>query len=129
MSRAFDCSTLIECPICCDYFKTVSETPCCHGLYCQSCLTEWNRSNGSCPSCRKKIELNACTTNVPIQRFVDSIPLECPYKLEGCNATPPRYIHHPPPNPPYTTVGQSWHVINSYANTDLKLLWFKKHRK
>ena len=28
--------------------------------------------------------------DIPIQRFVDAIPMECPYKLQGCGAKPPR---------------------------------------
>lgn len=44
----------------------------------------------TCPSCRAKLELPKCLKNIPIHRLIQSIPLDCPYKLNGCNATPPR---------------------------------------
>lgn len=81
---------LIECPICCDYLKDVLESQCCHTLYCKQCLTNWRNANSTCPGCRSKIDVSKCTQNIPIQRFVDSIPFACPFKLNGCPAKVPR---------------------------------------
>mmetsp|Transcript_25841 Transcript_25841/g.36340 ORF Transcript_25841/g.36340 Transcript_25841/m.36340 type:complete len:698 (-) Transcript_25841:158-2251(-) len=82
--------TLVECPICCDYLHGVHETPCCHTLFCESCIKSWRSGRSTCPKCRSPFEISQCTKNIPIQRLVDSIPVECPFKLNGCTARPPR---------------------------------------
>ena len=69
-----DFQKLLECAICCDYLQQVNETPCCHNLFCKSCLVGWSKSNSSCPGCRAKLQIAACLANIPIQRFVDSLP-------------------------------------------------------
>ncbi|CAF0744449.1 unnamed protein product [Didymodactylos carnosus] len=92
-SSDIDIQKLLECSICCDYLQEVRETPCCHILLCHSCLTSWCKSSGSnasCPGCRTILSTNQCKENIPIQRFVDSMPFDCPYKIDGCSARIPR---------------------------------------
>jgi len=81
---------LTECPICCDFLQNVLETHCCHNLFCNQCLTDWRATQRTCPGCRANLDLERCHANIPIQRFVDGLPLDCPYKLSGCNAKVPR---------------------------------------
>eukprot|EP01113_Clastostelium_recurvatum_P032291 TRINITY_DN4129_c0_g1_i1.p1 TRINITY_DN4129_c0_g1~~TRINITY_DN4129_c0_g1_i1.p1 ORF type:complete len:658 (-),score=71.51 TRINITY_DN4129_c0_g1_i1:133-2106(-) len=83
--------SLIECAICCDFLEEPAEAPCCHNLFCHECLVAWNRSSrGACPSCRKPLNLDALLKNIPIQRFVEGMPVDCPHKLQGCDARPTR---------------------------------------
>jgi len=81
---------LLECPICCDFLKEAVETPCCHNLFCKECLTDWGDANPSCPGCRARLTANNCTTNIPIQRFVDGMAVDCPFRLQGCPDRPAR---------------------------------------
>jgi hypothetical protein len=83
---------LIECCICCDYLTEVRETPCCHQLFCFTCIQSWlQTSTRNCPRCRSTIltEENL-TQNIVIQRFVDNLQFDCPHKLQGCPAKIPR---------------------------------------
>ncbi|CAF3789198.1 unnamed protein product [Rotaria sp. Silwood1] len=83
---------LIECCICCDYLTDVRETPCCHQLFCLSCIQSWLRQSvQSCPRCRSStLTEQTLTKNVVIQRFVDNLQFDCPHKLQGCPAKIPR---------------------------------------
>ena len=83
---------LTECCICCDYLTDVRETPCCHQLFCQSCIQSWlGTSTKTCPRCRStNLTQQTLLHNVVIQRFVDDLEFDCPNKLEGCPAKVPR---------------------------------------
>ncbi|CAF1239095.1 unnamed protein product [Rotaria sordida] len=83
---------LIECCICCDYLTDVRETPCCHQLFCLSCIQSWLRQSiQNCPRCRSTtLTEQTLTKNIVIQRFVDNLQFDCPYKLQGCPAKIPR---------------------------------------
>lgn len=83
---------LIECCICCDYLTEVRETPCCHQLFCHSCIHSWlQTSSHNCPRCRSAIvDEQILMKNVVIQRFVDNLRFDCPYILQGCAAKIPR---------------------------------------
>ncbi|CAF1410302.1 unnamed protein product [Adineta steineri] len=87
-----DIQLLIECCICCDYLTDVRETPCCHQLFCCSCIQLWlQTSTKNCPRCRSTILTEeTLTKNIVIQRFVDNLQFDCPYKLQGCPAKVPR---------------------------------------
>ena len=87
-----DIQRLIECCICCDYLTDVRETPCCHQLFCQACIQSWlATSSRTCPRCRAtNLANDTLLHNVVIQRFVDDLQFDCPYKLEGCPAQVPR---------------------------------------
>jgi uncharacterized protein HemY len=83
---------LIECCICCDYLTEVRETPCCHQLFCLTCIQSWLQTSArNCPRCRSTIltEENL-TKNIVIQRFVDNLQFDCPHKLQGCPSKIPR---------------------------------------
>jgi len=79
---------LIECCICCDYLTDVRETPCCHQLFCYTCIQSWlQTSTKNCPRCRSTtLNEQTLTKNIVIQRFVDNLQFDCPNKLEGCPA-------------------------------------------
>ncbi|UJR09936.1 hypothetical protein I4U23_014158 [Adineta vaga] len=82
----------IECCICCDYLTDVRETPCCHQLFCYTCIQSWlQKSTKNCPRCRSTtlIEQNLIK-NIVIQRFVDNLLFECPNTLQGCEAKVPK---------------------------------------
>ena len=83
---------IIECCICCDYLTDVRETPCCHQLFCQACIQSWlATSSRTCPRCRAtNLSSETLLQNVVIQRFVDNLQFDCPFKLEGCPAQIPR---------------------------------------
>jgi len=83
---------LIECCICCDYLTDVRETPCCHQLFCYTCIQSWlQTSTKDCPRCRATIpNEQILTKNIVVQRFVDELEFDCPNKLEGCSAKVPR---------------------------------------
>ncbi len=84
--RSIEC-----CNICHDYLTEVRETPCCHHLFCLICIQTWLDQNKNCPDCRStSLTEHTLLTNVVIQRIVDNIQLDCPYKLQGCPAKVPR---------------------------------------
>ncbi|CAF2805021.1 unnamed protein product [Rotaria sp. Silwood2] len=87
-----DIQRLIECCICCDYLTEVRETPCCHQLFCYACILSWlQTSTKNCPRCRSTtLTEQTLTKNFVIQRFVDNLEFDCPYKLQGCPAKVPR---------------------------------------
>ncbi|CAF1231755.1 unnamed protein product [Rotaria sordida] len=87
-----DIQRLIECCICCDYLTEVRETPCCHQLFCYSCILSWlQTSTKNCPRCRSTtLTEQMLTKNFVIQRFVDNLEFDCPNKLQGCPAKVPR---------------------------------------
>jgi tetratricopeptide (TPR) repeat protein len=87
-----DIQLLIECCICCDYLTEVRETPCCHQLFCHSCIQSWlQTSTKNCPRCRSAtLTEETLTKNIVIQRFVDNLQFDCPHKLQGCAAKIPR---------------------------------------
>jgi tetratricopeptide (TPR) repeat protein len=87
-----DIQVLIECCICCDYLTEVRETPCCHQLFCHSCIQSWlQTSTKNCPRCRSTtLTEQTLTKNIVIQRFVDNLQFDCPHKLQGCAAKVPR---------------------------------------
>ena len=83
---------LIECCICCDYLTDVRETPCCHYLFCHSCIRSWlQTSTKTCPRCRSTtLTEQTLTKNYVIERFVDNLEFDCPHNLQGCPAKVPR---------------------------------------
>ena len=87
-----DIQRLIECCICCDYLTDVRETPCCHQLFCHSCIQSWlQTSTHNCPRCRSTaLTEQTLTRNIVIQRFVDNLQFDCPHQLQGCPAKIPR---------------------------------------
>jgi hypothetical protein len=82
-----DIQRLIECCICCDYLTEVRETPCCHQLFCYSCIQSWlQKSTKNCPRCRSTtLTEQSLLKNFVIQRFVDNLQFECPNALQGCS--------------------------------------------
>ncbi|CAF1513511.1 unnamed protein product [Adineta ricciae] len=87
-----DIQLLIECCICCDYLTDVRETPCCHQLFCLTCIQSWlQTATKNCPRCRSTtLTEENLMNNVVIQRFVDNLQFDCPHKLQGCPAKVPR---------------------------------------
>jgi tetratricopeptide (TPR) repeat protein len=90
-----DIQQLTECCICCicsDYVTELRETPCCHQLFCLTCIQSYlNQSVKDCPLCKRpSLTEDSLLTNVVVQRLVDNLQLDCPYKLEGCQAKVPR---------------------------------------
>jgi len=85
-----DSEKILECPICCDILQSVRETLCCHYLFCEECLLSWSDSNSTCPGCRTYLDLSLVKQNIPIQRFIDALPVDCPYRLNGCKEAPVR---------------------------------------
>ena len=83
---------LIECSICCDYLTDVRETPCCHRLFCASCIQSWlQKSTKNCPRCRSTVLTEQILLkNVVIQRLVDNLQFDCPNKLQGCSVQVPK---------------------------------------
>jgi len=83
---------LIECCICCDYLTDVRETPCCHQLFCYTCIQSWLQTTAkNCPRCRSTtLNEQSLTKNIVIERFVNNLQFDCPHKLEGCPAKVPR---------------------------------------
>ena len=80
---------LIECSICCDYLTDVRETPCCHRLFCASCIQSAATKN--CPRCRSTVLTEQILLkNVVIQRLVDNLQFDCPNKLQGCSVQVPK---------------------------------------
>eukprot|EP00026_Physarum_polycephalum_P002017 Phypoly_transcript_02021.p1 GENE.Phypoly_transcript_02021~~Phypoly_transcript_02021.p1 ORF type:complete len:983 (+),score=101.44 Phypoly_transcript_02021:356-2950(+) len=74
----------LECPICGEIYDNVMETPCCHACYCRRCIRDWIAKSNTCPECRANIQENQLKPNVPVQRFVDNMPAECPNAVSGC---------------------------------------------
>jgi len=87
-----DIQRLIECCICCDYLTEVRETPCCHQLFCCSCIQSWlQKPTKNCPRCRSTtLTEQSLLKNIVIQRFVDNLVFDCPNKLQGCEAKVPK---------------------------------------
>ena len=87
-----DIQRLIECSICCDYLTDVRETPCCHQLFCYSCIQSWlQKSTKTCPKCRTPtLTEQSLLKNVVIQRLVDNLQFDCPNTLQGCLMKVPR---------------------------------------
>jgi len=82
-----DIQRLIECCICCDYLTEVRETPCCHQLFCYSCIQSWlGKPTKVCPKCRSTtLTEQSLLKNFVIQRFVDNLQFDCPNALQGCS--------------------------------------------
>jgi tetratricopeptide (TPR) repeat protein len=87
-----DIQRLIECCICCDYLTEVRETPCCHQLFCYSCIQAWiQKSTKTCPRCRSTaLTEQSLLKNVVIQRFVDNLQFDCPNVSQGCLVKVPK---------------------------------------
>ncbi|CAF1372054.1 unnamed protein product [Adineta steineri] len=87
-----DIQRLIECSICCDYLTDVRETPCCHQLFCYTCIQSWlQKSMKFCPRCRStSLTEQSLLKNIVVQRFVDNLLFECPHALQGCTAKVPK---------------------------------------
>jgi tetratricopeptide (TPR) repeat protein len=81
-----DIQRLIECCICCDYLTEVRETPCCHQLFCYTCIQSWlSKRTNVCPRCRSTtLNEQSLLKNAVIQRFVDNLQFDCPNALQGC---------------------------------------------
>ncbi|CAF3328745.1 unnamed protein product [Rotaria socialis] len=82
-----DIQRLIECCICCDYLTDVRETPCCHQLFCYSCIQSWlKKPTKNCPRCRSTtLTEQSLLKNIVVQRFVDNLQFDCPNALQGCS--------------------------------------------
>lgn len=81
----------IECGICYDYLTEVRETPCCHQLFCLTCIQSHLKQVKRCPYCQStNLTERELLTNVVIQRVVDNLQFDCPYILAGCPAKVPR---------------------------------------
>jgi Tfp pilus assembly protein PilF len=82
-----DIQRLIECCICCDYLTEVRETPCCHQLFCYSCIQSWlQKTAKACPKCRSTtLTEQSLLRNIVIERFVDNLQFDCPNALQGCS--------------------------------------------
>jgi len=78
-----------NCVICTCYLSEAQECSQCHKLFCKSCIADWLHStrSESCPSCRSHSRFSS---NIPIQRLVDEIPLTCIHKINGCPTCPTR---------------------------------------
>lgn len=87
-----DIQRLIECCICCDYLTEVRETPCCHQLFCYTCIQSWlAKPTKVCPRCRSNtLTEQSLLKNIVIQRFVDNLQFDCPNALKGCSVKVPR---------------------------------------
>lgn len=87
-----DIQRLIECSICCDYLSEVRETPCCHQLFCYSCIQSWlYKSTKNCPKCgMATLTEQSLLKNIVIQRLVDNLQFDCPNALHGCLMKVPR---------------------------------------
>ncbi|CAF3187117.1 unnamed protein product [Rotaria sp. Silwood2] len=87
-AKKSDIQRLIECCICCDYLTDVRETPCCHQLFCNTCIQSWlKKPTKNCPRCRSTtLTEQSLLKNVVVQRFVDNLQFPCPYALQGCSA-------------------------------------------
>lgn len=90
--RPENLNRLVECCICCDYLTDVRETPCCHQLFCLNCIDFWLKtSSKTCPRCRANdLTKEKLLNNIVVQRFVDDLLFDCPFKTEGCPAQVPR---------------------------------------
>ena len=83
---------LLECSICCDYLTDLRETPCCHHLFCSTCIQSWlQKGTRNCPRCRStNLTEAALLKNFIVQRFVDNLHFDCPNKLHGCSIQVPK---------------------------------------
>ena len=82
-----DVHRLTECCICCDYLTDVRETPCCHQLFCYSCIKSWlEKPTKNCPRCRSTVLTEqSLLKNIVIQRLVDNLQFSCPNASQGCS--------------------------------------------
>lgn len=61
-------------------------------IFFLQCLCHWLAEKSTCPACRNVITANSSqyNQNVPIQRFVDNLRIDCPYRISGCSVRPSR---------------------------------------
>ena len=46
-----------ECPVCLDPMTGATATLVCGHLFCKDCITDWARSQATCPTCRETLQL------------------------------------------------------------------------
>jgi len=75
----------LECPLCCEVFTQVVESPCCHKCFCYKCISDWISRSQNCPDCRKSLSsVEKLIPNIPFQRLVDELPAICDNSSLGC---------------------------------------------
>ena len=46
-----------ECPVCLDPLTGVTATLVCGHLFCKACITDWARTQTTCPTCRATLQI------------------------------------------------------------------------
>ncbi|CAI2362722.1 unnamed protein product [Moneuplotes crassus] len=69
---------LVNCPICLDMIEDATETPCCHNIFCETCISKTDK----CPICQSEYYAYQLTPNIPMRRLINEILMKC--KNEGC---------------------------------------------
>lgn len=50
-----------HCSICLDLYRfPLASVPCCHHMFCLSCLTQWLQTKNQCVMCRKPLQIKNC---------------------------------------------------------------------
>lgn len=73
-----------KCPICLEVCEKAVETPCCHNLFCRSCLLPEEHRIDHCPICKHPLQGTQIRENVPVQRMIADMPCSC--RFAGCDA-------------------------------------------
>ncbi|CAE8645331.1 unnamed protein product [Polarella glacialis] len=79
-----DLSAQFVCPICLEVCEDAVETPCCHNLFCYSCLLSKEHHIEKCPICKRVLQAGSVCANVPVRRMISDLPCSC--RLDGCDA-------------------------------------------
>ena len=76
----------LKCPICMEIpANKVMQCKLGH-ILCEGCLIKIKKLNGTCPQCRIPFGF-MCIRNLAVERSLDALQLECPYKTNGCTAS------------------------------------------
>jgi len=73
----------LECGICRDLLDGATQTPCCGGLSCRSCIEKSAASSSACPYCREALLAANVHTDVRLERAAAGFIRPCKY--DGCD--------------------------------------------
>lgn len=77
------CHALCQKPMMLMNMTTPTDEPCSH-MFGVDCITQWLKTNQTCPSCRKSTLPQHLQMDVRTTRHVSSLRVKCLYRTRGC---------------------------------------------
>ncbi|KAL8595065.1 hypothetical protein ACOMHN_002043 [Nucella lapillus] len=78
-------SAELLCAICFNVLHEACMCPC-HHIFCDCCIRKWLENNHTCPTCRRRVNLQQLESAPPlVQNVLNSLTMDCDFKDEGCD--------------------------------------------